>query len=191
LDPVVPPVAVAALGELIATAITASAGGAWGSMRRTPEARAVKTAINTAVTDAFEDALLPGARDADETWAAEVAQMWRPAFAVSAVTAELVACISDPFRDRVWLEQLTRQALRDAGCDLAELGRMFWVEEFVSVLPRLLFDALADAARRDDKARGLVDHLLPACRCPGSRGRVCDPPRVPPRPERVAAPAGG
>lgn len=160
MDPVVPPVAVAALGELIATAIAASAGSAWGSMRRSPEARAVKAAINAAVTSAFEDALLPGARDAGATWVAEMAQMWRPAFAVREVTAELIACIGDPFRDRIRLEQLTRQALRDGGCDLAELGRMFWVEEFVSVLPRLLFDALREAAQRDDKARSLADHLL-------------------------------
>jgi HEAT repeat protein len=161
LDPVVTPVAVAALGELIATAITASAGSTWGSLRRTPEARAVKTAINSAVTDAFKDAvLLTSTSDADEKWVAEVARMWRPAFATREVTAELVACIGDPSRGRTWLQQLTQQALRDAGCDLVALHRMFWLEEFVSVLPRLLFDALTDVARQDDKARGLVDHLL-------------------------------
>ena len=68
--------------------------------------------------------------------------------------------IGDPGRYRTVLAGLARRALEDGGCDLAELGRAFWVEEFLAVLPRRLFESLTGDSLQHDKARGLVNHLL-------------------------------
>jgi HEAT repeat protein len=154
------PVAVGALGELIATAVAAAAGRAWKSLRGSPEARAVRNAIDVALTGALRDAVLPADTLADDAWVTEVAQVWRAAF-TPVVSAALVACLADPSKasaDR--FAELARQALVDSGCDLAVLGRTFWVDEFVAALPRRLFSSLSRASLHDDGVRGLVDHLL-------------------------------
>jgi hypothetical protein len=123
-----------ALGELIATAVAAAAGRAWKSLRGrgSPEARAVRNAIDVALTGALRDAVLPADTLADDAWVTEVAQVWQAAF-TPAVSAALVTCLADQSKasaDR--FAELARQALVDSGCDLAVLGRTFWVDEFVA-----------------------------------------------------------
>jgi HEAT repeat protein len=159
LDPVIAPVAIGALGELIATSVAASAGRTWKSVKGKPEAQAVRAAIDAALTTALRDAAHPSGSDVDDAWLAEVAKMWRPAFTAQ-VSKELVACIGDPSRDRAYVTHLATDALVADGCDLAQLGRTFWVEEFLAVLPRRLFECLRAESLRDDRARGLVDHLF-------------------------------
>lgn len=117
------------------------------------------TAIDAALVRALQDAACPADAVVEGAWVAEVAGIWRPAFTAQ-VSAELVACIGDPGRDRAPLAQLASRALEDAGCDLAELGRAFCVEEFLAVLPRRLFECLTAGSLQHDRARGLVDHLL-------------------------------
>jgi len=160
LDPVIAPAAVTVLGELIAAAVAASAGRTWKSVKGKPEGRALKAAIDAALTGALRDAALPAGAVVDEAWVAEVARLWRPAFTSRHVSAELVACIGDPARGGERLARLASRVLEDAGCDLVELGRAFWVDEFLGVLPRRLFECLTAGSLEDDGARGLVDHLL-------------------------------
>jgi HEAT repeat protein len=159
LDPVIVPAAVAALGELIAEGIAASAGATWKSLKGKPEARAVRAAIDAAVLTALRNAALPAAEAFDDMWLVEVAKIWRPAF-TRQVSVEMLACVTDPLRDRARLVHLATSALQQDGCDLAEFGRTFWVEEFLAVLPRTLLECLSAESLQDDRVRGLVDHLL-------------------------------
>ena len=159
MDPVIAPAAVAALGELIAEGIAASAGLTWRSLKGKPEARAVRAAIDAAVLTALRDAALPAAQAFEDMWLVEVAKIWRPAFTWQ-VSVEMLACVTDPLRDRTRLVQLATSALQQDGCDLAEFGRTFWVEEFLAVLPRTLLECLSAESLKDDRVRGLVDHLL-------------------------------
>ena len=153
-------VAVGALGELVATAVAAAAGRTWSSLRPSAERRAVGAAVDTALARSLEDATFPHVVSADDAWVAAVAGMWQPAFTPQ-VTAALVACLADSSTDAVaHFSQLARAALESSGCDLAELGRGFWVEEFLAKLPRHLFDTLNEASRQDARVRGLVNHLL-------------------------------
>jgi HEAT repeat protein len=160
VDLVRDPIAVGALGELIATAVAAAAGGTWKTLRAKPEARAMKSAVSAALTLALRDAVLPPDRPADDEWVAEVAQVWLPAFNPP-VSSVLVDCLADPSSASVdRFARLARTALVDAGCDIAALERTFWVEEFLAALPRRLFSSLSEASLRDSSLRSLVDHLL-------------------------------
>ncbi len=159
MDPVIAPAAVAALGELIAEGIAGSAGLTWRSLKGKPETRAVRAAADAAVLAALRDAALPAVEAFDDMWLVEVAKIWRPAF-TEQVLVEMLACVADPLRDRARLVQLATSALQQDGCDLAELGRTFWVEEFLAVLPRILLECLSAESLQDDRMRGLVDHLL-------------------------------
>jgi hypothetical protein len=91
-----------ALGELIATAVIAVAGRIWEKARGTPEGRAVKAAIGTAVIEALRASALPPGRAVDDTWLAEMEKAWSPAFTTK-VSQQLV---------RAWL---TRRGKRRAG----------------------------------------------------------------------------
>jgi len=110
LDSVITQAAVGALGELIATAVAASAGRTWKSVKGKPEAQAVRAAVDTALRTALRDAALPAGTATDDAWLAEVAKIWRPAFTPQ-VSEELVACIGDPSRDRARVAHLASRAL--------------------------------------------------------------------------------
>ncbi len=151
------PVASEALGELIATAVSAAAGGAWKKVRRTPEGRAVKAAIDVAVRDALRVSAFPPSRAVDDAWVDQEAKIWRLAFTAE-VSRQLVACLADPSGNAARrFAELAKQALLDGG---RELGPTFWVEEFLAVLPRQLFDGLREASVRDPAVRELVGTLL-------------------------------
>ena len=153
-------VEVGALGELIATAVTAASGRAWKAARGKPEGRAVHSAISAAVRSALLDSSLGPDALADEEWVEEVAKVWRSALPAD-VVAKLVGCLADPTGDSEGrFAQLARRALETSGCDLGELGRTFWVEEFLYVLPRYLLAGLRGASLEDERVRGLVGHLL-------------------------------
>ena len=155
----VDPVAVGALGELIATAIVAAVGKSWKEIRSNPEALAVRAAASRALETAFRDAYRHSAI-ADDAWVVKVAELWRPAF-TPAVSLALVRCLASPEDREDEFVARAAQALRDSGCDLAELGRTFWVEQFLSVLPRLLLKELEDAALDSGSGvRDLVGHVL-------------------------------
>ena len=62
----VDPVTAGALGELIAGAVTAVAARAWKKVRGTPEGRAVKAAIDAAVSEALPVSALPLDRVVDD-----------------------------------------------------------------------------------------------------------------------------
>ena len=154
------PVAGGVLAELIASAVTSLAGRGWEKVRGTPEGRAVKAAIGAAVGEALRVAALPPGRAVHDAWVAEMDKVWRPAFTTE-VSQQLVACLADPSGDAAnRFAEAARQALADSGCDLGELGRALWVEEFLAILPRRLFEALNAASVRDPAVRGLVDHVL-------------------------------
>ena len=153
------PVAVGALGELIATAVAAAAGKSWAKIRPNPEAKAVRRAVERALVAAFRDA----SRDevaAGDDWVAEVAGVWEPAFTMEVVNA-LVGCLARPTKAQDEFAVLAVRALGDSGCDIAELDRTFWIEQFLCVLPQLMFDQLRLAALSSDSSvRNLVGHLL-------------------------------
>jgi hypothetical protein len=150
-------VAVAALGELIATAIATAAGRTWKALKGKPEGRALGAAINGALICSLRDSMLPVGTTVDDAWLDEVASVWRPAF-TSEVLSELTASLANPPGNR--FAQLARYALENEGCDLAMLGKTFWVEEFLTVLPRRFFTGLLEASLQDERVRGLVNHLL-------------------------------
>ena len=151
-------IAVGALGELIATAVTAAAGKSWRSVRSSPEAKAVKEAIDRALIDAFEDAY-QGPANAGEDWARGVAEIWLRAF-TSDVSQALIACLASTYDDEQFAV-LAAHALRDSGCDIEELQRTFWVDQFLYILPRVLFKRLKNAALESDSpVRDMVGHLL-------------------------------
>ena len=85
------PVAVGALGELIATAIAATAGKSWKTVRSSPEAKAVKGAVDGALLAAFGDACR--GRSADDAWVTAVAGIWEPAFTADVAQA-LTRCLA-------------------------------------------------------------------------------------------------
>ena len=153
------PVAIGTLGELIATAITAAAGKSWRAIKSSPEANIVKGAIDQALADAFADAYR-GPVTADDDWVTAVAGIWERAFTAE-VSQALIRCLANVNGDQHEFTALAGQALRDSGCDVADLDRTFWVEQFLCVLPWLLFKQLEMAALdRDSAARDLVGHLL-------------------------------
>jgi HEAT repeat protein len=156
----VDPVTAEALAELIASTVTAVAGRAWKQVRGTSEGRAVKVAIGAAVGEALRVSALPPGRAVGDAWVAEMDEAWRPAFTTE-VSRQLVGCLADPSGDAAHrFADAARQALADSGCDLGELGRTLWVDEFLAVLPRRVFEALRAASVRDPAVRGLVDHVL-------------------------------
>ena len=116
------PVAAEALAELIASAVISSSGRVWTSVRGKPEGRAVKAAIAEALGSAFRASALPVGTAVDDAWVDEVADIWESAFTAE-VSRHLVACTADPSGNsgRRFAE-LARQALVDAGCDLAVLA---------------------------------------------------------------------
>ena len=154
------PVTSGVLAELIASAVASVAGGAWEKVRGTPEGRAVKAAIGAAVGEALRDSALPAGSAVDDAWLAEMDKAWRPAFTAE-VSQQLVACLADPSGDAAHrFADAARRALAGSRGDLGELGRTLWVEEFLAVLPRRLFEALTAASVRDPAVRDLVDHVL-------------------------------
>ena len=154
------PVTGEVLAELIASAVTSVAGRAWKKVRGTSEGRAVKAAIGAAVGEALRVSALPPSRVVDDAWVAEMDRAWRPAFTLE-VSQQLVACLADPSREAAHrFADAARQALAGSGCDLGELTRTLWVEEFLAVLPRQVFVTLSEASLRDPAVRGLVDHAL-------------------------------
>ena len=154
------PVTGGVLAELIAGAVTSVAGRAWKHVRGTPEGRAVKAAVGTAVGQALRVSALPPGRTVDDAWVAELDKAWRPAFTPE-VSQQLAACLADPSADAAHrFADAARQALAGSGCDLGEMGRTLWVEDFLAVLPRLVFEVLSAASVRDPAVRGLVDHVL-------------------------------
>lgn len=153
------PVAIGALGELIATAIATTAGKSWTTIKRSPEAKRVRDAVDQALTDAFRDAYR-GPVTADDDWVTDVAGIWERAF-TGDVLQGLIRCLANVNDGERELAAVARQALRDSGCDVVSLDRVFWVEQFLCVLPRLLFNQLQTAALDSDSAvRELVGHLL-------------------------------
>lgn len=152
------PVAVGAVGELIATAVTAACGKSWKAVKRSPEGQAVKAAADRALTGAFRDACMSEAT-ADDVWIFAVAGIWEKAFSPNVIRV-LAGCLTGAGGEAEF-RAVAVQALHASGCDVAELGRTFWVEQFLCVLPRLLFKELSDAALENDSAaRDLVGHLL-------------------------------
>jgi hypothetical protein len=155
----VDPVAAGALSELIAMAVAAAAGKSWAKIRRNSEAQAVRSAVDRALIAAFRDAWR-GQVTADDAWVADVAGIWEPAFTTEVLRA-LIGCLARPTDAQSEFSGLALRALGDSGCDVMELERAFWVEQFLSVLPRLLFEQLKVAALGSDSAvRDLVGHLL-------------------------------
>lgn len=153
------PVAVGALGNLVAAAIATASGHTWKSLRTSPEARAVEEAVGAALSRAMTDGARPGATT-DDDWVAQVALMWQSAFTPE-VVGTLISCLADPSEDSIaQFSRFAREGLENSGCDIAMLERTFWVEEFLAALPAQLFSQLRAASLRDDKVRGLVDHLL-------------------------------
>jgi HEAT repeat protein len=156
----VDPVTGGALAELIASAVTSVAGRAWKKVRGTPEGRAVKAAIGAAVGEALRVSALPPGRVVDDAWVAEMDKAWHPAFTAEALQ-QLVMCLADPSGEAArHFADVAKQVLAGSGCDLGELGRALWVEEFLAVLPRQVFEALSAAAVRDSAVRELVAHVL-------------------------------
>ena len=152
-------VTASALGELIATTVAATAGKSWKKIKSSPEAKTVERAVDRALFAAFFDARRNGGV-ADDDWVAEVAQMWEPAFTTKVLDA-LVACLTNPFEDPLQFAVLASKALTETGCDVVELEHTFWVEQFLCMLPRLVFEELRIAALSSDSAvRNLVGHLL-------------------------------
>jgi hypothetical protein len=126
--------AVGALTEVVAAAVTAGAGRTWKAIRRDPEAKALEAAADAALVAAFAEARRDGV-EGDEEWLAAVAQTWRSAFAPEVAQA-LVACLADAGGDgQRRFAGVAVGALGRSGCDLAELERTCWVEQFVWVLP--------------------------------------------------------
>jgi len=155
----VDPVTITALGELIATAIATTAGKSWAAIKRGPEAKRVRDAVDQALTDAFRDAYR-GPLTADDGWVTDVAGIWEPAFTRDVLQA-LIRCLANVNDGEREFVAVARQALHDSGCDVVSLDRVFWVEQFLCVLPRLLFEQLQTAALDSDSAvRELVGHLL-------------------------------
>ncbi len=119
----------------------------------------VKNAVDRALMDAFGDAYR-GPVTADDDWFAAVAGIWERAFTaeVSQALIRSLANVNDGQRE---FASLAAQALNDSGCDVFELERTFWVEQFLCMLPRLLFEQLEMAALdRDSAVRDLVEQLL-------------------------------
>jgi hypothetical protein len=157
---VVDPAAGELLAELIAGAVTSVAGRAWKKVRGTPEGRAVKAAIDAAVSEALRISALPPGRYVDAAWVDEMEKALRPAFTTQ-VSQQLVACLADPSGDAAHrFAAAARQALAASGRDLAELGRTLWVDEFLVVLPRRLFETQSAASVQGPAVRELVDHVL-------------------------------
>ena len=154
------PVAIGAISELIAAAVASAAGLTWKSARRSPEERALRDAVNVAVADALRDAVLPTSSNYPDGWLDEVARLWQTAFTAE-VCAALVACLADPSGDAAtrFADKATT-ALVGAGCDLGELARTFWMEEFLALLPRRLFAKLTEASMNTERLRPLVGHVL-------------------------------
>jgi hypothetical protein len=137
-------VAASALGELIATAVAATAGTSWRRIKSSPEAKTVKRAVERALLAAFLDAR----RDreaADDGWVVEVAKIWERAF-TEKVLLGLIACLANAYEDPLDFAFLASKALAESGCEVVELERTFWVEQFLCVLPRLVFEELRTAA---------------------------------------------
>jgi HEAT repeat protein len=148
-----------ALGELIATAVVRSAGFSWESLRPRPEGRTVREVIGEALASALAEAALPGSAVGDSQ-ASEMAGALRSAFTTE-VSAALVACLADPSpqaSDR--FAELALAALQDAGVDAKVADQGLWLEEFLVLLPRWLFDGLSGAAVADPAVRDLVGQLL-------------------------------
>ena len=77
------------------------------------------------------------------------------------VSQALIGCLANVDNGEEQFSALAREALDDSGCEIIELERTFWVEQFLCVLPRLLFDQLQKAARDSDSSvRDLVGQIL-------------------------------
>jgi HEAT repeat protein len=159
MDPGTAAVAVGALAQLVATSVQVVAGRAWKSFRD-PEVRVITAAAGAALDGSLRASVLPAGAVVDDQWVGDVADVWLRAFTPD-VLRKLVECLADPSGVLAGeFAAAAGQALEDSGCDLAVLGRSFWVDEFLCLLPRRFFSALRAASLRDERVRGLVDHLL-------------------------------
>ena len=154
------PEAVGALGDLIVAAIAVTADELWKAIRSSPAARAVEAAVDRALVAAFRDARR-GSVAADDDWIATVAGVWKLAFTTD-VSQALIGSLAHVREGSNEFAALASQALLDSGCDVAELERTFWVEQFLYVLPQLLFEQLEIAASASESVRQLVGYLLVA-----------------------------
>lgn len=89
MDSFIAPVAIHALEELVATAITSSFGRIWMSVRGKPEGKAIHSAVEAALITALADAALPVGTEVDAARTTDMTKMLRPIFAAE-VSAELV-----------------------------------------------------------------------------------------------------
>jgi hypothetical protein len=142
----------------VATQIVVSAPG-WTvrKLRRSPEGAALVKIVANAVGLSLADASVSPAGDL--AWVEAVAREWQPAF-TPAVCAQLLATLSGAV-DAGTFRAAALGALRDAGADQAELGRVIDVDEFVHIVPRRVFTGLRTAALAPDSVvRGIVGALL-------------------------------
>jgi hypothetical protein len=142
----------------VATQILVSAPG-WTvrKLRRSREGDALVKIVANAVGLSFADASV--SPEGDLAWVEAVAREWQPAF-TPAVCAQLLATLSGAV-DAGTFRAAALRALRDAGADPAELGRVIDVDEFLHIAPRRVFTGLRTAALAPDSVvRGIVGALL-------------------------------
>jgi HEAT repeat protein len=125
-------------------------------LRKSPEGAALAELVSESVRQAFADA---SHERAEADWTDAVAREWLPAFTPD-VCAALIAGLGSVSGTRRF-RGAALSALEEAGADVAELGRVLDVNEFLYVLPQRLYDRLLEASLAPDSAlRALVGALL-------------------------------
>ena len=157
------PIASGVLTELATRIVVSVPGWTLRRLRGSAEGSALKEVVADSVRLAFLDANGDAGGDDTDAWLGAVAQEWVPAF-TPAVCSHLLAALGSGFGAGTGGEAFrvsALAALRDAGCDVAELGQVLDVEGFLFALPQRLYDGLRVASLAPDSPlRGTVGVLV-------------------------------
>ena len=158
-DPFVLTVLTDALGHVVADSMIGGTGKLARRAKRISAEEPLAHLLSRALAQAFIDASRDHAH-CDEAWVRDVADIWAPAFTPSVVNDFIESLANFGPEARVQFCATALAALEVQGCDIAQLGAVIWVDQFLHVFPGHFWDELRKGALHEPKLAEFMKLML-------------------------------
>ena len=158
-DPFLITVLTDALGHVVADSMTGGTGKLARGIRHIAAEKPLAKLLSRALAGAFIDAS-PDDAHVDEAWVRDVAAIWAPAFTPPVVNDFIEALADTGEEAQVQFRTAALAALEAQGCDIAELGTVIWVDQFLHVFPGYFWGELRKGALHEPKLAELMKLML-------------------------------
>jgi HEAT repeat protein len=158
-DPFVLTVLTDALGHVVADSMIGGTGKLARRAKRISAEEPLAHLLSRALAQAFIDASRDHAH-CDEAWVRDVADIWAPAFTPAVVDDFIESLANFGPEARVQFRETALAALEVQGCDIAQLGAVIWVDQFLHVLPQYFWDQLRKGALHEPKLAEFMKLML-------------------------------